>query len=51
MPLYTSHSGKIKDTSTMNIVYIERALAVARAENDEANIAALEQELNLRNGN
>lgn len=51
MPIYTSSKGEEKDTSNMPIEYIMRALAKARAENNQNNIDALEYEINLRNGN
>ena len=50
MPTYTSSKGIQKDTSDMPIEYIERALSVAKKENNQNNIDALEYEINLRQG-
>jgi len=48
MPIYISSKGEQKDTSNMPIEYIQRALAKARAENNQANISALEEEIASR---
>lgn len=48
MPTYTSSKGESKDTSTMVIEYIQRALAVSKKENNQDNIDALEEEISKR---
>ena len=48
MPIYTDSKGNQKDTSTMVIEYLQRALNVAKKENNQANIDALEWEINHR---
>jgi hypothetical protein len=48
MPIYTDSKGNQKDTSTMVIEYLQRALAKAKQNNDQENIDALEWEINKR---
>lgn len=48
MPTYTSSDGTEKDTSTMSQSYLERALAKAKREGNEANVEALQAELDSR---
>lgn len=49
--IYTDSKGNQKDTGTMPIEYIQRALAKAKSENNQENINALEEELKLRSNN
>jgi hypothetical protein len=51
MPTYTDSKGNQKDTSTMVIEYLQRALSKAKKENNQENIDALEWEINKRQGN
>lgn len=48
MPTYTSSDGTQKDTADMPTSYIERALAKAKREGNEANVEALQEELDIR---
>ena len=48
MPTYKSSSGEETDTSTMAQSYLERALEKAKREGNEANVEALQEELDSR---
>jgi hypothetical protein len=50
MPIYIDSKGNQKDTSTMVIEYLQRALNVAKKENNQDNITALEEEITKRQG-
>ena len=50
MPIYINGKGEQKDTADMIDEYIVRALAKAKQQNNQANIDALEEEINKRNG-
>ncbi len=49
-PVYTKSSGEEVNTEEMATPYLERALAKAQRENNQANILALESEL-IKRGN
>ena len=51
MPIYISSKGEQIETSTMNEKYLERALAKAQVENNQANVDALETEIASRASN
>lgn len=50
MPIYVNSKGEDIDTSTLEDRHLERALAKAQREDNQPNITALEQELQLRTG-
>lgn len=48
MGIYISSKGIKVETSTMDDVYIQRALLKARSNGDDANVKALEDEIEKR---
>lgn len=50
MPTYTNSKGEDIDTSSLEDRHLERALAKAQREDNQPNIDALTQELQLRTG-
>lgn len=51
MGIYISSKGVRSDTSTMDDVYLQRALAKAKQNGDTANIVVLEDEIKKRTTN
>lgn len=49
MPIYINSKGEERETSTMAFTHLQNALNKSKEAGHEANIAALEAEIKLRN--